>query len=324
MSTPSERLPAPALSVVLPAPERIAKVLRAVRAIAAQRIAGRIELLIVARDATETVAAETAAGLGSVRVVPMPDWTTMTAARVRGILETRAPIVALAEDHCFPAPDWAEALLAAHQEPWAAVGPAFVNANPGSLISWANLAIEYGPWLHPVQPGATTHVPGHNSSYKREVLVSYGERLEAMLEAESVMHWDLARRGLQVAMAPDARTRHENFSLLGPSLRLRYCSGRLFAASRAEGWPSWRRAVFAAGAPVIPALRAWRTWRHLRRVPRAPAGVSLMPLIVFLLLVDAVGEGVGYGLGAGEEARRLSAMEHDRPRFMRRRDRPVL
>src|SRR5262245_62922006 len=99
----------PALSVVLPAPERISLVLRTVAAIAAQTVADRIEIVIVARDVSEPLPAELTAPIGWVQVVSQPDWTTMTAARVRGILHSRAPVVAMAEDHCFPARGWADA-----------------------------------------------------------------------------------------------------------------------------------------------------------------------------------------------------------------------
>lgn len=317
----SDTTSGPALSVVLPAPERISLVLRTVAAIAAQTVADRIEMVIVARDASEAIPSELTASLRWVQVVPRPDWTTMTAARVHGILQSRAPVVALAEDHCFPARGWAEALLAAHREPWAAVGPAFVNANPATLVSWANFAIEYGPWLAPVTAGATDHVPGHNSSYKRAILLEYGDRLEAMLEAESVLHWDLHSRGLKVAMEPAAVTRHENFSRLAPSLQLRLYAGRLFAGCRAKDWPVWRRLSYAAASPAIPLVRAWRTRRHLARVPAARSRRGLMPAILALLAVDAFGEFVGYLLGTGDLSQRLSEIEHDRPRFMSDADR---
>ena len=321
---PSEMEESPALSVILPAPDRLDTLLRTVRAIAAQDIATRIELVIVARHPAAGVPAEAAAPLRWVQVVPMPEWTTMTAARVRGVLRARAPIVALAEDHCFPSPGWARALLAAHHGPWAAVGPAFLNANPASILSWANLAIEYGPWLSPVVAGAVDHVPGHNSSYKRDVLLAYGERLEEMLEAESILHWDLRQRGSAVAMAPAATTRHENFSRLTPSFALRFGGGRLFAASRAAGWSWWRRAAYAVASPAIPIVRARRTYRHLRRVPDAHGRAGLRPLIFFLLAVDAIGECAGYLFGLGDQPRRLSEIEYDRPRFLNASDRRAI
>ncbi len=311
----------PILSVILPAPESLALVERVVACLGQQSLAGQMELVVVAEHPDAGLPVTLTAPFGWVQIVARPHWTTMTEARVVGVLHARAPIVVLCEDHCFPAPGWAEALVAAHQGPWAAVGPAFINANPVTRTSWANLSVEYGPWLHPVSPGTCAHVPGHNSSYKRSMLVAYGEQLSTMLEAESVLHWDLHRRGHAVAMEPAARTRHENFSRFCPSILLRFSSGRLFAASRALGWPRWRRAMFAVGAAGLPFLRTWRAKRDLRRVgdrrPRRGLGLVIFTLLVF----DALGEAVGYAIGAGDQSRRLSLIEHNRARFMTARDR---
>ena len=323
--TPSpDTTAAPVLSVILPAPGRVALVERVVAALGRQSLAGRMELVLVAERPEEALPVALTAPFGSVRIVERRQWTTMNEARVAGVCRANAPVVVFAEDHCLPTPGWAEALVAAHGEPWAAVGPAVLNGNPATRISWANLAVEYGPWLHPVRPGACRHVPGHNSSYKRSVLVEYGQRLAEMLEAESVLHWDLQRRGMAVAMEPAARTRHENFSRFGPSLRLRFGGGRLFAASRARQWPWWRRALFAAGSAALPWVRTWRALRDLRRVDDTRRRRGLVPVIFTLLIFDAVGEAVGYASGPGDQARRLSAIETDRARFMSSRDRAAL
>ncbi|MCL6546490.1 MAG: hypothetical protein K6T61_14805, partial [Bryobacteraceae bacterium] len=86
-----------------------------------------------------------------------------------------APLVVMTEDHSLPEPGWAAALLEAHREHRAAVGPAIVNGNPESLLSWANVVIEYGEWLDPVQSRPVQHLPGHNTCYRRDVLLDYGE-----------------------------------------------------------------------------------------------------------------------------------------------------
>jgi len=321
MTSSADSTASPVLSIILPAPHRLAFVERVIAALGQQSLAGQMELVIVAEHPEAGLPASLLAPFGSVQVVARPTWTTMTEARVAGVLHARAPIVVLCEDHCFPAPGWADALVTAHQGPWAAVGPAFLNANPVTLVSWANLAIEYGPWLHPVAPGACHHVPGHNSSYKRAILLDYGTKLSEMLEAESVLHWDLQRRGYAVAMEPAARTRHENFSRFRPSILLRFSCGRLFAASRSLGWPLGRRALFAVGSAVLPFLRSWRALRDLRRVSDTRPRRGLGLVIFTLLIVDALGEVAGYATGAGEQSRRLSEIEHDRARFMSARDR---
>src|SRR5205823_2114181 len=123
-----------------------------------------------------------------------------------------APVVVFCEDHAFPEPGWAVALIDAHRGPYAAVGPVIVNANPRSLISDADCLIGYGPWLHPSPGGEMSHLPGHNSSYKRASLLEYGDRLPSMLEAETVLHWDLRARGLRLYLEPRARLAHTNFA----------------------------------------------------------------------------------------------------------------
>ena len=73
----------------------------------------------------------------------------------------------------------------------------------------------------------------------------YGERLTPMLEAESVLHWDLNRRGHAVALEPDAKSRHQNFERFGASLNLRFQAGRTSprtdrSTGRGPGAPSTR------------------------------------------------------------------------------------
>lgn len=234
----------------------------------------------------------------------------------------RAKVIAFAEDHAFPAPGWAEALVKRHSEEWAAVGPVMSNANPRSATSWANLLIEYAPWLEPCTAGEREHLPGHNGSYKRALLLEYGERLEAMLDAESVLHWDLRSRGRRLYLEPRARTFHQNFSARAPSLALRFNGGRLFASARARGWPAWRRALYACASPLIPLVRCARIVGELSK-PGRPRQLlpRVLPALFALLVFDGAGELVGYALGAGGSMRKLSDMEFHRGRYMAARDR---
>jgi hypothetical protein len=40
----------------------------------------------------------------------------------------------------------------------------------------------YAPWIPPAERGESELVASHNSSYRREVLLAYGERLDGLLE----------------------------------------------------------------------------------------------------------------------------------------------
>jgi hypothetical protein len=161
---------------------------------------------------------------------------TLAQAKAEGACAAKAPIVAFIEDHTRFSKGWATALLKAHKEDnVAVVGPAFVNANPATSVSWANMLVEYSPWLSPVERRPFAFLPGNNSSYKRDVLLkNYGERLGEMLDTECVLHWDLHANGHKLMMEPEAMTSHINPSLLKPSLSLRLLEGRHFASDRAR------------------------------------------------------------------------------------------
>ncbi len=242
----------PALSVIVLVPDRFNTVLRVVTELARQEIRDQIELVFVAVPGV-SVPQSVVTGFWGWQLVEKADWRSSADARAIGVARARAPIVAFVEDHCFPTPGWAEALLRAHERAWAGVGPVVLNANPKRTLSWANLLIEYGPWLDPRERGTVSHIPGHNSSYKRALLMEYGDQLTPMLEAESVLHWDSEPprpRG-------GARARREE-----PPSELR--AVRRLAQPALPGRAPLRRAPIAALA-VVPT-------RRLRAGLAAPPG----------------------------------------------------
>jgi hypothetical protein len=315
--------PSPALSVILPTSRGLANVARTIRALRVQTVRHRLELVIVAPSQSIPLDPAMIEGFAGVQVVGIDNiGGSSNRARVAGIRVARAPIVALAEDHSFPEPGWAEALLAAHAEgTWAAVGPVICNANPATAVSWANLLLEYGPWMESTARGAAAHLPGHNSSYRRDVLLAYGEKLEALMESESILQWDLTRHGHRLLIEPAARTHHLNFSTLSGSIGLRFNGGRQFASSRSEEWPSLKRLLYVLGAPLIPFVRLQRS---IALLVRWPAGRGLLPRVLPALAVwatiDGFGELVGYAAGPGSSAANLGGIEFDRRRFLARAD----
>jgi Glycosyl transferase family 2 len=312
----------PSMSVVIITPDGYDTIRTVLQHLHSQSARPELELVIVAPVA-EAVAVDSPAlqGFWAVSVVPFGGILSSTAAaRAAGVRAAGAAVVAFVEDHSFPQPGWAEALIAAHRQPWAAVGPAVGNANPDSAISWANLLIEYAPWLEPAAGGAVDHLPGHNSSYKRSILLEYGPNLETMLEAESILHWNLRAKGHRLYLEPAARTLHINFTGYAASARLRFHGGRLFAAARARPWSRARRLAYTAAAPLLPVvlfrrLRAQVQQRGLSStLPR-----HVIPALLFLLICSAAGELAGYLLGAGAEAGRIGEFEFHKDRGRTRR-----
>jgi hypothetical protein len=308
----------PAMSVVVPTPDRFQTVSETIRHLHEQRLCGSLEIIIAAPSASALDLDKSALlGFHSYRIVEVGHMNSTARARAAGVKASSAPIVAFAEDHAYPAPGWAEAIINRHCEDWAGVAPVIGNANPRSITSWANLLIEYAQWLDPAPGGAREHLPGHNGSYKRAVLLEYGDRLEAMLDAESVLHWDLRSRGHRLYLESKARTFHENFSAKSPSLKLRFNGGRLFASSRARDWSMGRRALFFCASPLIPIIRCLRIARELFR-PGRPRYLlpKLLPALVVGLVFDGAGEMAGYGFGPGKSMAKLSDLEFHRERYM--------
>jgi GT2 family glycosyltransferase len=291
--------PEPAMSVILITPDGYETIARTVSALRDQSAARRLELVIAA-PALKTLAFPEVvrASFAGVRLVEIGHLKDLASAHAAGVRAATSPVVVFAEDHAFPEPGWAEALIATHEGPWVAVGPAMRNANPATLTSWADFLLGYGRWRVPAVAGATDHVPGHNSSYKRAALLDYGEKLVEQLQAPALLHADLAARGCRLYLEPDAVVSHMNFADMNAWLRLRFHAGRGFAAARARHWPASRRLVSSLAAPLVPFVRLVRIAResHRRDQPRA-FFLRIVPVLWVGLVVDAAGEWLGYLAG---------------------------
>ncbi len=315
------RIPAE-MSVVIVTSDRYETIRKTVGCLRAQSVRDRLELVIVAPSAEQLGLAERELeDFARFRVVEVGPISSIARAYAAGIRQASAPVVVLSEDHSFPDAGWAEALITRHRQPWAAVGPAVRNANPDGLVSWADFLLGYGAWADPTSPGEVGTLPGHNSSYKRAILMEYDRDLEAMLEAECVLHWDLKARDRRLFLESAARTAHTNFGRFRPWLPYLVHAGRVFAAARARRWPLTRRLLFAAGAPLIPLVRLWRIRREIR-LPGRPVHLwpRIVPTLAVGLALDAVGQMLGYALGAGDAGRKLSPFEFHRDRHVAARD----
>jgi hypothetical protein len=255
-----------------------------------------------------------------VRVIEVPTIFPLALALAAGVRQASAPIVAFAESHAYPGPGWAERLIEAHRQPWAGVAPMIGNANPETLVSWANLFIDYGRFVEPISGGAVDYLPGHNSSYKRDLVLEYDSELEALMEAEILLHGALRMRGHELYLDSTIRTLHLNITRWASWLPERFYTGRRFAAARALGWPAWRRLLYALAAPLIPLIRLPRVLRDIRGSTRDDLLPAILPPIVVGLVVSAIGEGAGYALGAGDASVRLARMELHKVRHVTERD----
>jgi len=312
------------MSVVLATSGDFANIAATVHHLSRQSIVGSLELVLVAH-APEALQAEQDAfrPFWDYQIIGVNSLASVGEANAAGVRAARAAVVALAEDHCFPEPGWAKALLHGHDgDDVAAVGPVMRNANPGTLVSWCDFVIGYGPWLAPGVPGDRPFLPGHNSSYRRDVLLSMGARLEELMAVETVLHLHLRARGYRLVVEPNARAAHTNFALLRSWLPVQYHCGRAFSAERVRTWGVGKRVLYALGSPLIPWIRLVRAVRQLRLAesPR-PSVTRVAPLLLVGLTMDGIGQLVGCVAGKGTSPERLARYEFRRAEHVPETDR---
>lgn len=325
MNTPTQTTSSPDLTVVVVAPSGMATIERTLGCLGAQTAASRLEVLLVAPSAREIDREALGAGrFAALRTMEVGPITKRGDAAAAGVLAATAPVVALLEDHSYPEPTWAAALLTAHAEPWAGVGPVVENANPRTAMSRVTFWLTYAALSGPHDAGTRTVLPWHNTAYKRHLVAGYGDGLGALLQWEGNLQADLVARGHELYLEPAARTHHANVSSFTSALGLHFQRGRILAAQHAarETWPNWRRRLYAAAMPLFPLMQLRRIAPELRRLgfstPRSAA--TSTPALASALMAMAAGEAVGYLTGAGDATDRLEDYELNRQSHLSRRE----
>lgn len=248
-------------------------------------------------------------------------------AKLAGVRAASAPVVAFAEDHCYPEPDWAARLIAAHDENWAAVGPLMLNANPRTMLSWAGLVLHFGCCIQETTSHSSEHLPWHNIAYKRQLLLDYGERLPALIAVEGFLLADLKARGHQFYFHAAARTAHVNVSRWRSWIPHSYWGGRLYGGLRVRNyqWPLARRLLYAGGTPLIPLIRFCRTLKRVHQLGLKRALIPwVFPAMVSGLVAHAIGEMSAYAFGIGKAEERYMHFELSRLQHIAAGDRDTM
>lgn len=300
---------AAAMSIVLTTNRGYAALRKSISAWREQTIASRLELVLVMPKDAAAVPDEAFAGFACGQVAYLKPPFYAGSAYACGVRAARCPIVQLGEDHAFPAADCAERMLAIHhREGVMAVGGVVENANPDTAVSVADFLLSYGVWHRQQQAQDVPFVAGHNSSYRRDALLCCGDRLDMMLQAETVLHWDWNALGHRLHVDPTVRIRHYHFSRLSSFIKVRVDAGRVFAGVRSLDWTWRRRLMFAAMTPAIPMMRFSRLLLKMNQVGM----LSALPLIATGLLLDAAGQLLGTLTGCGNAPVRLAETEYNR------------
>ena len=296
-------LSSPRLAVVILAPYgpfRIEQILYCLRK---QTIADHLQVLAVLPEGEDSGLSLSCFHSTS-KVIQIEGFEGSGPPKAAAVKQAEAPIVAFAEDHCYPEPDWAEALLAAHSESHAAVSPWMGSANPENVFSMASF-FNFLP-SHSQRRGLRSSLPTHNSSYKTEALRLFDDDLGELLEMETAhLVPELLNLGWTVLHEPAARVWHVNVEKVLPFIREQFYGGRHYGAIRSRGWSKLRKLVYGLGSPLIPFLRLYRVGSdivlHIRPAHR--------PMVLVGFFINALGEAWGYLAGNGDTSKQRLDLE---------------
>ena len=305
------------LSVLLIVPGPYAAMEQTVEHLRRQTVKERLELVFVVRDlATAGVPQERFEDFAGLQVLEFGPIEEMGEPLARAVREARSPLVVTAEDHCFPDPDWAEQLILAHAGPYAAVGPQVLNGNPERLESWVNLLLTHGAYTGWDAPREMDHLPGYNTSYKREALLEFGDELGQLLNFEILLCQRLQAAGHRLLLYPAARVSHHQWSYPLSLVVTRFICMRSFAAARSASWSPGLRLVYGLGSPLLPLVKLRQMLPDVLRTRRSGGyWPQILPYLLVALLAGAAGEAAGYLLGEGGCDRLKLVLDSDREKL---------
>jgi GT2 family glycosyltransferase len=315
------RSDAPQLSIILVIGSQRERERRALQSLLEQSAIDRMEILLYDLGPTDCPLLP-GSDHPRVRLTRQTPQDLLGMARADAIRTAKAPVVCFMEEHCELQPGSAEALIRAHQGPWAGVGCDIINGNPDSARSNQAFRMNYGIYLPPKHvPGPTRFIPGQNSAFKRDVLLHYGEQLDLMLNADLVLQWKLMRDGYQLFYEPAAKMAHRNENTFRSLCTGVFYWNWCFSHVRAKvfHWSLARRALRILLAPLIP---WWRVAKMFTWVPQLGLAQFLefltdIPFIVGVSYCAAAGQVAGLLNKLAQGARVFSHFEMNEPRLQR-------
>ena len=260
----------------------------------------------------------------AVKVIPMDASLPFSRMLVIGIERSRGEIVAFTEDHVIRPSGWLRTLVSEFHEPYAAVGGEPFNLNPGSGLSDITDLVNYRDFHDLLSPHLTTLMPGHNSAYRREILLSFGSQLPMLIGCEPLLSQAMSQRGCKMLLHPGASYHHENIEYVSMIFDCTYHWNRCFGAWRAEmeHWGLRLRLLQLLKTPLIPIVRYVQLFHYLVQYERSRLRLFVLQSTPILLIHTAAALGIAAGClaGVGNSDRMFGSLELNHSRIRAHRD----
>ncbi len=240
----------------------------------------------------------------AVTVHPVREAKSVNVIRAQAAEIARGEAVAYLEEHIFVVPGWLDAITRGFRAGHGGVGGEPGVLNPGRGISDAITLMNYGPFRPTPTPRTFHMLPGHNSAYRRDLLLSFGDLLPTLLASEVLLGWKIIEKGHTLLLDPAAKFLHLNEEALAMISVGYYHWNRSFGENRAKvyKWTWWRRILQGAATPLVPVVRYMKYLVYLLRNDRQSLPILFRYTGVFLYAeaAAAIGMAIGVLLGAGD------------------------
>jgi hypothetical protein len=273
----------PRISVLVPAMRGYESVAAALDAWETQTRRDALEILVLAPD--RRGAGKLVPGQRIVETGPVP----LHVMRAAGVRQAAADHLMFAEDHCLPDPDWTELMLPHLDGGWDVLGSALRSGDPSTARMQSSFLLGYGQWLSP-PTGPAPILAGHNTIWRREVLVALEPRLEEELVVQAFLVKRARVEGRRFFLDGRASMRHFDPAGFGTGLIVLGSGGLGFGAIRTRGWNPAAKLAFLCAAPLIGAMHWRRGFREFLRA-RDSSGLS------WSCLASAIPQALAWGFG---------------------------
>ena len=237
-----------------------------------------------------------------VRLIDCPPDMTLTEMRTLAFEASSAPIVAVTEDHCVPAPGWAGTVKKAFDQggpDLVAVGGSVVNGVTDTGLDWATYLCEYSFFSPPVAEGESAILPGMNVAYRRSALESVPRDLLVSGFWETTVHPFLLEKGGKFLSLNELVMFHKKRFSWGLFASQRFIYSRYYAGLRFGDAALPKRAVASLASLALPPLLLMRAVKAAKAKGLSREMLRASPYLLALYCVWAVGESVGALKGPG-------------------------
>jgi glycosyltransferase involved in cell wall biosynthesis len=258
------------------------------------------EVIVLERSGDDT-ASRISKAYPWVSVIPVSIRESIPRLRSMGIRIARADIVVTTDDHCVFDADWFSRIHDSHlRYPDAVIGGSVENGSCERLTDWAAYFCDYGKFMRPLTPGASTDLPGSNVSYKKKILEDLCSDMLAVGVWENRLYERLLAGGKTLRLDPSIVAYHIKTFEFYEFILQRYYFGRSYAAHRFGPALLLIRMWYLAISLFLPPLLIWRYAKCCFSRKRFRIKfLKTLPLQIIFAVAWSFGEFMGYAFGDG-------------------------